>query len=177
MTALEPGSGRPGTSRAAFGPSAATTTARLATCSPPASATPSAPTASTRAPKRTTPSSSRSASWRGIASMPSRGSAASPWANMRNTNSNMRLDVSRSRSRNIPPRNGRMNRSMIRSEKPKARSAASVVVSGRASRCSIVPFPTRLRSRSMRSLSAMLPTGALSVASRSPGLLRGSATR
>ena len=57
--------------------------------------------------------------------MPSAGSAARPWLNMRKTNSSMRLDVASSVSRKMPPKNGRKKTSIIRALKPKLRRASS----------------------------------------------------
>ena len=60
------------------------------------------------------------ASWRVTAPMPAAGRQFSPVARQRMTNSNSR-DVTRSsRSKNMPPRKGRKNRSMMASEKPSA---------------------------------------------------------
>src|SRR5665647_1582938 len=65
-------------SRAASGPSAATTTAPASRRSPPASVTPPRSTDSTVADRRTAASVRLSANWRGIACMPAAGMQAIP---------------------------------------------------------------------------------------------------
>jgi len=58
-----------------------------------------------------------------MASIPFVGRQASPEENMRKTKWNMRLDVCKSDSRKMPPRNGRKNRSTIEGENPASCSA------------------------------------------------------
>ena len=99
---------RPPSSRAAAGPSVATTTAFAAQFLAAAQHHPARLDALDRGvqPHGRRPAGGPRAA-RGIAPMPGAGTAASPSANMRNTNRNIRLDVTRSRSRKMPPKNGR----------------------------------------------------------------------
>ena len=110
------------------------------------------------------------------ADQPAAGKAARPSANIRKTNSNIRLEVSSSRSKKIPPNHGRRNRSIIRSLNPCARSAANAVVSGRAHNSAKVPRRAARRSVAIRILSASEPTGARNVAHHAPGSRQGSLT-
>ena len=119
----------------------------------------------------------RAASCAGSSPMPRAGTAASPSASIRNTTSNMRLDVCRSGSSWIPPNSGRKKRSMARDDRWRRRSASMVVVSGRRSRAAAGPRRTSWRSTAMRALSRGEPISAPSVATRWRGWRKGSATR
>ena len=109
--------------------------------------------------------------------MPCAGTAVSPSANIRNTNSSIRLDVAKSASKKTPPSQGRINRPIICSLNPCARNALSADVSGRAKSSAIVPRRAAARSVAIRTLSASEPTGARSVSHSAPGSRQGSLTR
>ena len=72
------------------------------------------------------PSGNRAASWSATAPMPAVGRQLDPVAKHRITNSKSREVVDRPRSKNMPPKNGRKNRSMMASEKPSACTIAGL---------------------------------------------------
>ena len=110
----------------------------------------------------------------GMAPIPRAGTATSPSASMRKTNSSMRLDADSERSRRIPPKNGRKNASIISVEKPSAWSRFMAEVSGRPNSSASEPRPVRPRKRAMRRRSNTVPTPAVSVRHARPGCRHGS---
>ena len=157
MTARAAGASTAPVSRAASGPSAATTIADAASRSPPAMTTSPGAADSTVAPKRSAASGRPSASWRGMACMPAAGSAASPSEKSLKTKAKSRLEVSSVGSRKMPPRNGRKKASIRSLEKPSRRSASAVVTCGAVRSSFSEKRESRRRSRATRSLSGRLP--------------------
>ena len=148
-------------------------------------------TATTRAPSLTAPGGSPAA----ICSLtlpipPSAGRQLAPVARLRITNSNSLLEVRKPSSKKIPPRKGLKKRSVISSEKPRARRASSVVVSSSrpcpsetsssdgASASLGVRSSSSARSSPTLTLSSGEPIGCegRSVAKASKGWRKGSAT-
>jgi hypothetical protein len=106
--------------------------------------------------------------------MPSAGTATSPSAIIRKTNSSIRLEAESDRSSRILPKNGRKKASIISVEKPSACSLSAADDSGRRKRPSSEPRRTRLRNRAMRRRSAREPTLAVSERHARSGLRHGS---
>src|SRR5210317_646167 len=94
-----------------------------------------------------------------MAPIPSAGSEIFPDANIRKTNSAIRLDVVNSASKNTPPRNGRKKPSIIEAENPKFFRYWSVEVSGRVKRSGIEPERDLWRNLATRNLSENVPIG------------------
>ena len=117
------------------------------------------------------PSASRAASCAGIACMPAAGTTALPVANIRVTKAKTSLDVVSSRSKKIPAKNGRQNRSTIDVEKPSLASASRVVVGD-----SLHPA-SREGIRSACSLSPSVASGERRALSALAGRRRGSTSR
>ena len=145
---------------AAAAPSTATTSSQASSVLPSSSVTRPVSAPRTLIPSLTHPGGSRSASWRGIASMPPAGRQALPSENIAKSKRNTGAAVSSDRSRNTPPKKGTKNRRTNASENPRAASSSRVVRSFAAAAVSgsIAPRRTPLiaspRSRAVRRPSA-----------------------